>query len=102
MITVTVRHFGKSEVDHKYIRNSLCNQHTVKIQDTIRNKSEIVSEIKIQNIIQNASEMNHKYPLRAVSQKIRNVFYRNFPPDSQIHGLLDPTEVAWVSSETSL
>ena len=82
MTITAVRHFGKSEVDHKYIRNIKRNEGTLKIRDTIRNKSEIDSEVKIRNIIRDASEMNHKWALRAVSRKIRNVFYRNFPPDS--------------------
>ena len=60
MTITAVRHFGKSEVNHKYIRNIKCNEGTLKIQDTIRNKSEINSEVKIRNIIRDASEMNHK------------------------------------------
>ena len=35
-----------------------------------------------------------------VSRKIRNVFYRNFPADSRIHALPDPSRVTLVSSET--
>ena len=54
------RHFGKSEVNHKYIRNIEGNEGTLKIRDTIRNKSERNSEVKIQNIIRNTSEMHHK------------------------------------------
>ena len=60
-MTITViRHFGKSEVNHKYIRNIERNEGTLKIRDTIRNKSEINSEVKIRNIIRNTSEMHHK------------------------------------------
>ena len=55
-----ILHFGKSEVNHKYIRNIKRNEGTLKIRDTLRNKSQIDSEIKIQNRIRDASEMNHK------------------------------------------
>ena len=59
--TITVvRHFGKSEVNHKYIINIERNEGTLKIRDTIRNKSEINSEVKIRNIIRGSSEMHHK------------------------------------------
>ena len=60
MTITVVRHFGKSEVNHKYIRNIERNEGTLKIRDTIRNKSEINSEVKIRNIIRNTSEMHHK------------------------------------------
>ena len=60
MTIMTVQHFGKSEVNHKYIRNIKCNEGTLKIQDTLQNKSQIDSEIKIRNRIRDASEMNHK------------------------------------------
>ena len=60
MTITVVRHFRKSEVNHKYIRNIERNEGTLKIRDTIRNKSEINSEFKIRNIIRNTSEMHHK------------------------------------------
>ena len=100
MIMITVQHFGQSKLNHKYIRNILCNEHILKIRDTIRNVSQMFSEVKIRSKIRNASEMNHKYPLRAVSWKIRNVFYHNFHPDSRNHALSDPAGVTWASSET--